>query len=122
MLQRSLSTTFSAFSCDLGHIPLSSHENSSSRSGGGRVATGSNNDGSSSNQPLGNNPLRFGLSLSTDNQWINSMTTVNLNSRGFYAMSSIQEIPTAIPEPTTIIASLLVGAGLLPLKGRRQKN
>ena len=85
--------------------------------------TGTNSDGSTfTSRPLGSRSgVRFGRASQTNFEWINGSTITNEGNRSLYAMSSIQEIPT-IPEPTTIIASLLVGAGLLPLKRRSQKN
>jgi hypothetical protein len=90
------------------------------------VWTGSNSDGSTkSSNPLG--AFRAGIgTVALDNPglpdfWINTGSASSGQSLQLYAMSSIQEIPP-IPEPTTIIASLLVGAGLLPLKRRKEKT
>jgi hypothetical protein len=86
------------------------------------VWTGSSADGSAITFPLGNGSVTIGRSPDTNAFWIEDATLPNDIPLSFYAMSPIQEIPTAIPEPTTIIASLLVGAGLLPLKRRSQKT
>ena len=84
--------------------------------------TGTNTNGSTfAIDPLCGTIVRLGRVTQTDSKWINFGSTSSPSVLRLYAMSSIQEIPT-IPEPTTIIASLLVGAGLLPLKRRKSKK
>ena len=74
------------------------------------VWTGTTSDGLSASRSLGSTYSIAGSSVGTDSSWISTTNGLNTTSRSLYAMSYLQEIPT-IPEPTTIIASLLVGAG-----------
>ena len=90
------------------------------------VWTGSNEDGTISPFSLGSGSFltTLGSSSQTNSLWMDGPPVNASAPFSLYAMSPIQEIPPdpVIPEPTTIIASLLVGAGLLPLKRRRQKT
>ena len=86
------------------------------------VWTGTTSTGSTDSNPLGVATSRYGVATATNTGWIGSANRNSSTNQRLYAMSSIQEIPAAIPEPTTIIASLLVGAGLLPLKRRKSKK
>lgn len=80
------------------------------RIGPGKIATGTNPDGTrSATMPLGPTQFIEGLSLTTDSTWISVSFAAPKQPFPFYAIS--EELTVAVPEPASMcLVSLLVAA------------